>query len=188
MPKLKDKSRKCLEKIKNTNWQGHFGDVLNKTALIVDSGIKSSFGIFLASCFQSHLFFIVVGGFPGSGIVAKALEFGGTLLNAKATGEEKKILRKQISSLGESQEVLKKQLEDVLQRMENQTNEVRDDWDKIQDDMMRVFNDIKIESGETADAIKQIKDVALHARIMLEDLKYKVISVALASKVYILTR
>ena len=134
------------------------------------------------------MFFIVVGGFPGSGIVAKALEFGGTLLHAKATGEEKKILRKQISSLGESQEVLKKQLEDVLQRMENQTNEVRDDWDKIQDDMMRVFNDIKIESGETADAIKQIKDVALHARIMLEDLKYKVISVALAFKVYILPR
>ena len=38
LSKLKDKSKKCLDKVKNSNWQGHLGDVLNGTAMIIDTG------------------------------------------------------------------------------------------------------------------------------------------------------
>ena len=95
-------------------------------------------------------------------------------MNEKASEKEMQDLRNHIASLGEGQEVLKKTLEEVLLRMENQRDEVRNDWDKIQEDMMIIFNDVKSSNSEYAGVIKQIKDVALHARIMLEDLKYKV--------------
>ena len=131
--------------------------------------------VFVGKCLNAKIFhIIVVGGFPGSGIVAQALEFGGSLLNEKASEKEMQDLRNHIASLGEGQEVLKKTLEEVLLRMENQRDEVRNDWDKIQEDMMIIFNDVKSSNREYAGVIKQIKDVALHARIMLEDLKYKV--------------
>ena len=95
-------------------------------------------------------------------------------MNEKASEKEMQDLRNHIASLGEGQEVLKKSLEEVLLRMENQRDEVRNDWGKIQEDMMIIFNDVKSSNREFAGVMKQIKDVALHARIMLEDLKYKV--------------
>lgn len=117
---------------------------------------------------------MLVGGFPGSGCVAKALEFGGALLQDKASEKEMEDLKKIIASLGAGQEVLKKTLEEQLDKMQNVSNEVREDWSKIQEDMMKVFNEVKVQNVAQASAIKHIKDVALHSRIMLEDLKYKV--------------
>ena len=80
-----------------------------------------------------------------------------------------------IASLGEGQEVLKKTLQENLDKMQNLSNEVREDWSKVQEDMMKVFQGVKEQNNAQASAIKHIKDVALHSRIMLEDLKYKVL-------------
>ena len=83
-------------------------------------------------------------------------------------------LQRIIAGLGENQDILKKTLQEQLEKMQNLSNEVRDDWTKVQEDMMQVFQGVKEQNVAQASDIKHIKDVALHSRIMLEDLKYKV--------------
>ena len=86
MYRIGEKTRKYVEKVKQSNWQGPLGTALKGTATVVDLGyFNKILEIFLIIC--------LVGGFPGSGCVASALRMGGAALANKATAKEEEKLR-----------------------------------------------------------------------------------------------
>ena len=129
-----------------------------------------------------------MGGFPGSGLVSGALSLGGTILQDKASEKEMKQLQQVINSLGEDSTVMRDMLERNLEEMKNQrssSSEVREDWEKVKEDIMIVFNSIKDENKIITNDIKSIKDVIMHTRIMVEDLKFKVLDIYYSQELYL---
>ena len=117
-----------------------------------------------------------MGGFPGSGLVSGALNLGGTLLQDKASEKEMKQLQQYINTLGEDSKVMREMLEKNLEEMKQQrssSSEVREDWEKVKEDVMQVFNNIKGENTSMTNELKSVKDVVYHIRMMVEDLKFK---------------
>ena len=126
---------------------------------------------------ESHKYENLVGGFPGSGLVAGALSLGGTVLQEKASEKEMKQLQQVINGLGEDNKVMRKMLEKNLEEMKQQrssSSEVREDWEKVKVDLLQVFNNIKEENTSMTNELKSVKDVIYHIRMMVEDLKFKV--------------
>ena len=81
-------------------------------------------------------------------------------------------------SLDEGQEDLKSRLEKQLAEMEEQRQslvEIKSDWAEIKRELMENFQDVKLENQRMTRDIQSIKDVVLHSRLMIEDLKFKVI-------------
>ena len=81
-------------------------------------------------------------------------------------------------SLDEGQEDLKSRLEKQLAEMEQQRQslvEIKSDWAEIKRELMENFQDVKLENQRMSRDIQSIKDVVLHSRLMIEDLKFKVI-------------
>ena len=81
-------------------------------------------------------------------------------------------------SLDEGQEDLKSRLEKQLAEMEQQRQslvEIKSDWAEIKRELMENFQDVKLENQRMTRDIQSIKDVVLHSRLMIEDLKFKVI-------------
>ena len=91
-----------------------------------------------------------------------------------------KQLQQVINGLGEDSKVMKEMLQKNLEEMKQQkssVSEVRNDWGQMREDIMLVFNNIKDTSKSTSNEIKPIKEVGLHTRIMVEDLKFKVLHI-----------
>ena len=81
-------------------------------------------------------------------------------------------------SLDEGQEDLKSRLEKQLAEMEEQRQslvEIKSDWAEIKRELMENFQEVKLENQRMTRDIQSIKDVVLHSRLMIEDLKFKVI-------------
>ena len=81
-------------------------------------------------------------------------------------------------SLDEGQEDLKSRLEKQLTEMEEQRQslvEIKSDWAEIKRELMENFQEVKLENQRMSRDIQSIKDVVLHSRLMIEDLKFKVI-------------
>ena len=81
-------------------------------------------------------------------------------------------------SLDEGQEDLKSRLEKQLAEMEQQRQslvEIKSDWAEIKRELMENFQEVKLENQRMTRDIQSIKDVVLHSRLMIEDLKFKVI-------------
>ena len=100
-----------------------------------------------------------------------ALEFGGTVLGAKASESDMDKMQKQLAALGEDRAVMRQMLEKNFEKM---NREVRDDWEQIKDDFKQKFDEVRLENKAIVEEVNTIKDIVLHSHLMIEDLKYKV--------------
>ena len=69
--------------------------------------------------------------------------------------------------------MLERNLEEMKQQRSSST-EVREDWEKVKEDVMQVFNNIKEVNRVIASDVKAIQDVILQTRLMVEDIRFKV--------------
>ena len=110
--------------------------------------------------------------FPGHGLIGVGIEFAGTCLVAKASQKDMDNLRNAIEK--EENSLIKETLQKKLEEMESRKSEVRTDWKNVKDDFGKMFEEAKEDNRKLVAEAQFIKDVALHTRLMIEDLKYKV--------------
>ena len=79
-------------------------------------------------------------------------------------------LRKAIEK--EEDNLIKETLKKKLEEMESKS-EVRTDWKNVKGDFRKLFQESKEDNRRLMTEAKFIKDVALHTRLMVEDLRYK---------------
>ena len=71
--------------------------------------------------------------------------------------------------------VLEKQIEEMNLRIENPGPDVRTDSDKVQEDLMSILKEMKVENAKYESEIARIQDVVNLSFIIVVDLKYKVL-------------
>ena len=119
-----------------------------------------------------------VGAFgPLAGMVGSALSVGATMLESappsKLAVQELEDFSSKVTDPSVLA-VLKKQIEEMNLRIENPGPDVRTDSDKVQEDLMEILKEAKIDNAKYESEIARIQDVVnLSFRIVL-DLKYKV--------------
>ena len=142
--------KKGVEKIKNSDWQGNLGTALSIASTAVD----------------------LIGGFPGSGLVAAGLSAGATLLENKADDKASKKIEDALAKLSAVNDIVRNIL--LAQQKELQEKEVRTDWGEVKKDLLDVIKDVKSTRGHTDSEVDALKTYVDHIFDIVVELRFKV--------------
>ena len=142
--------KKGVEKIKSSDWQGNLGTALSIASTAVD----------------------LIGGFPGSGLVAAGLSAGATLLENKADDKAFHQIKETLEKLSEDQDIVRSLL--LAQQKELKEKEVRTDWEEVKKDLLEVITDVKSSSKRTDSEVDALKSFVDQIFDIVVELRFKV--------------
>ena len=142
--------KKGVEKIKSSDWQGNLGTALSIASTAVD----------------------LIGGFPGSGLVAAGLSAGATLLENKADDKAFNQIKETLEKLSEDQDIVRSLL--LAQQKELKEKEVRTDWEEVKKDLLEVIKDVKSSSKRTDSEVDALKSFVDQIFDIVVELRFKV--------------
>ena len=114
---------------------------------------------------------------PLAGMVGSALSVGATMLESPPPSAlDLQKLEDVSSTLTDPSvlAVLQKQIEDMNLRIENPGPDVRTDSDKVQEDLMNILKEMKVENAKYESEIARIHEVVNLSFQIVVDIKYKV--------------
>ena len=96
----------------------------------------------------------IIGGFPGSGLLAEGIKMGGTIMKERVQNKETKNIQDILANISEEQGILRKNLEESLKESK------RTEWEAIKEDLMAIKEEERLSQNKLSTELTSLTSLA----------------------------